>query len=86
MSNINSIVTLIDSADEIIGLVEKSIPHINKLGSLISPILKNWTIALVDLTDLGIKRYEELGYTREEAIKLTMYNKLSLLELGKNKQ
>ena len=75
MSITSEFAQLLQGAEELKPLFEKAIPILLEIGVISAPIMKAVSIGAVNLTHESIERYIELGYTKEEAITLTMWNK-----------
>jgi len=61
-------------------LAEKFVPIIMKIGGDIEPIIISLTDYVVDNTIRMILRYEKAGFTREDAILLTISNRDNLIK------
>jgi len=80
----NDVLAVVGMLEEYMPVVEKAVPLIARAGTEIKPLLESMTDTLVDLQIRSIKRYQEAGMSREEAILLSINAKFSLLEASKN--
>jgi hypothetical protein len=77
--NAKEAVEMFTEINEIIELVKTLRPSVYSFGREIKPIIESFTDSVVDMNARAIRRYETVhGFTREEAILLTLDVRTSL--------
>lgn len=78
--SIEDIAMLVSAMEEFEPVVEQSVPSIMKMGKSIKPIFNALVDYQVETTNRAIMKYMGLGYSKEEAIRLTMWNKQNVVD------
>jgi len=80
----DEIIAIVAELSEYIPIIEQTVPTILEAGSKLQPIVTALNNAIVDNTMAAIKRYEVGGFSREEAILLTINTKAGLVKAMNN--
>jgi hypothetical protein len=82
--NTGEILEIVTALDEFTKVIKTVRPTIIDFGNEIKPIIESFSNTLVDFNVNAITRYREHGFTKEEAILLTLNTKFSIMEAFKN--
>lgn len=84
VEEIAKILAVADELDELKPSVVRIIQHVASYGPELSDFLEKMSFGLVDIKMKTIKRYEDGGFTRQEAIILTLSDIKGAMEAMKN--
>ena len=77
-------IEIVEIAEEYFPVVKKAIPLIKKLGKEFKPLMDALSDNFVDSNVRCIKRYQDNGFTRDEAILMTISTRVSIQEAVRN--
>lgn len=80
MGTTSELVELIAVIEEFGPIVEKAVPLVMSMAKDCKPIMDGLMAYQVEATHSTIVAYEKLGYTRKQAMQLTMWNKQVMVD------
>lgn len=74
---------LLAAINEIKPIIEKALPVLSEVGTLVKPVVEGLCDFKVELTDRMVNDYVSREYTREEAIALVINDMQMMSNIGK---